>query len=59
MEVCSLSLSSWMLKFPSITKGVPSSGKVEGNKCNYLKEKLLESNIVLWFNPGLCQGHEV
>ncbi len=27
-------LSRWMLKSPSITKGVPSSGKVESNKSN-------------------------
>ncbi len=34
MEVCSLRLSRWMLKSPSITKSVPSSGKVESNKSN-------------------------
>ncbi len=27
-------LSRWMLKSPSITKGVPSSGKVESNTSN-------------------------
>ncbi len=37
MEVCR-GLSRWMLKSPSITKGVPSSGKVESNKSNLFQK---------------------